>query len=290
MNILWIGHGKMGEPMCGRVAAAGHDVSILDAGAAQRAAVVARGLPLVEDPASAAAAADVIVTSLPHDNACRGVLASSEGVLAHARDGAVLVETSTISVAASQAIAQAASARGVAYLRAPVSGTIGAAGTGSLSTFVSGPADVLERVQALIACYAKTIIPVGPDEQARVMKLAVNLMVDTLMVSLSEAYAFCRKGGVEPKVAIDAICGSAIASPHLAFKADSLLREDFAPTFTVTQTRKDLRLISEGARDLGVPVLLGAAVDQIMAATESMGYGEQDYIACGKLISQLAGL
>ena len=289
MNILWIGYGKIGEPMCAHVATA-HNVEVLDSGAAQRAAARANGLRLVEDASEAAAAADVIVASLPHDAAVRSVLADPKGVLAQARSGAVLIETSTISVAASAAVAEAASARGIAYLRAPVSGTVGAARQGGLSTFVSGPADALERVRPVIECYAKKIIPVGLDEQARVMKLAVNLMVDTLMVSLSEAYALCRKGGVEPKVAIDAISGSAIASPHLAFKADCLLRGDFTPTFTVTQTRKDLRLINESARDLGVPVLLGAAVEQIMAAAESMGLGEEDYIACGKLVLQLAGL
>ena len=289
MNILWIGHGKMGEPMCARVAAS-HDVGIHDSGAAQRAAAEARGLRLVPDLGEAASAADVIVTSLPHDGAVRSVLADPDGVLGRARSGTVLVETSTISVDASRAVAEAASARGIAYLRAPVSGTVGAAAQGTLSSFVSGPGDALERVRPVIECYAKKIIPVGPDEQARVMKLAVNLMVNTLMVSLAEAYALCRKGGVEGKTAIDAICGSAIASPHLSFKADSLLRGDFVPTFTVTQTRKDLRLIGELARDLGVPVLLGAGVEQLMAAAEGVGLGEEDYIACAKVVSQLAGL
>ena len=229
-------------------------------------------------------------TSLPDDSACRKVLLEPSGILGSLRQGTVLVETSTVSVAVSQAVAAAALAMGVPYLRAPVSGTVGAAAAGGLSSFVSGPADALERVRDLIGSYAGKIVPVGADEQARVMKLAVNLMVHTLMVSLSEAYAFCRKGGVQPDVAIGAICESAIASPHLAFKATCLLKEDFAPTFTVTQTRKDLRLICEGARDLGVPVLLGAAVEQIVAAAEGSGFGGLDYIVHGKLISQLSGL
>jgi len=290
MKVLWIGYGKMGEPMCGRVVEAGHQVSVLDNGPAQRAAAMARGLSLVGDTGGAAAAAEAIVTSLPNDAAARSVLAGAGSVLAQARAGSILIETSTISVAASRAIAEAAAARGAVYARAPVSGTVGAASSGGLSSFVSGSADALQKANPLIACWAKKIIPVGSEEQARVMKLAVNLMVDTLMVSLSEAFAFCRKGGVDPAVAVDAITGSAIASPHLAFKAQSLLRADFVPTFTVTQTRKDLRLISEEARDLGVPILLGAAVEQIMAATEGMGFGGEDYIACGKLIQRLSGL
>jgi 3-hydroxyisobutyrate dehydrogenase-like beta-hydroxyacid dehydrogenase len=290
MKVLWIGYGKMGEPMCGRVGEAGHSVTVFDTGAPQRDAATKRGFPLTDSPNSIAEEADAIIASLPNDAACMDVLASPAGVLAHARAGAVLIETSTISVAASRAIAKAAAARGVAYLRAPVSGTVGAAASGGLSSFVSGPEDAIAKATPLVQCWAKKLIPVGSEEQARTMKLAVNLMVDTLIVSLSEAFAFCKKGGVDPAVAIDGICGSAIASPHLAFKAQSLLREDFVPTFTVTQTRKDLKLISEEARDLGVPVLLGAAVEQIMAATEGAGFGQDDYVACGKLIQRLSGL
>jgi len=289
LNVLWVGYGKMGRPMCSRVAAAGHRVTVLDAGAAQRDGAAANGLAVAAGPA-AAAEADVVVASLPDDAATRDALASGSGVLAHCRNGALLIETSTISVGASRAVARAAEAGGVAYARAPVSGTVGAAAAGSLSSFVSGPGNVLRRAAPVIACYAGTVVPVGPDEQARVVKLAVNLMVHTLMVSLSEAYAFCRKGGVAPRAVVDAVSGSAIASPHLALKAHALLREDFAPTFTVTQTRKDLRLVSEEARELGVPVLLGAAIEQVLAATESMGLGDLYYIAHSKLIAQLSGL
>lgn len=290
LAVLWVGYGKMGRPMCDRVAAASHRVSVIDTGASQREDAAKSGLMVVDDAQNAAASTDVIVTSLPHDHAFREVLVGSSGLLAACRRGTVLIDTSTISVQASREVSEAAASGGIAYVRAPVSGTVVAAANGSLSSFVSGPDEALARAAAIIHCYARTVIPVGLDEQARVVKLAVNLMVHTLMVSLSEAYALCRKGGVAPKVAIDAICASAIASPHLNLKADCLFREDFTPTFTVTQTRKDLRLVNQEARDLGVPVFLGAAIEQVLAAAESSGMGELDYIAHGKLIAQLSGL
>ena len=290
MNILWIGYGKMGQPMCTAVAKQGHKVVVLEPGPMQRSAAERNGLELVADVPSAAKDADLIVTSLPNDAACLGVLTGADGVLAACRSDSVLVETSTISVAASRLIADSAQASGVAYLRAPVSGTVGAASTGKLTSFISGPDDALERVRGVIGSYAAKTVAVGSEEQARVMKLAVNLMVNSLMVSLSEAFAFCRKGNVEPGIALDAICNSAIGSPHLRFKADQLLRQDFAPTFTVTQTRKDMKLITEAGRDLGVPLLLGAAVEQIFTASEGSGLADEDYIACSKVISRLSGL
>jgi len=118
MKVLWIGYGKMGEPMCGRVVEAGHQVSVLDNGPAQRAAAKARGLSLVGDTGGAAAEADAIVTSLPNDAAACSVLAGAGSVLAQARAGSILIETSTISVGASLAIAEAAAARGAVYVRA----------------------------------------------------------------------------------------------------------------------------------------------------------------------------
>jgi len=290
MNILWIGYGKMGRPMGASVGKRGHRIAVLDPGVEQRAGAVADGLELATDARAAAEAAELIFASLPNDEACIAALTGAEGALAHASRGAILIETSTISVAASGRIAEAAEARGVAYLRAPVSGTVGAAATSKLTTFVSGPSEALEHAREAMSAYAGKILHVGSDEQARVMKLAVNLMVVTLMVSLSEAYSLCRKGGVDPAIAIDAICNSAIGSPHLTFKANALLHEDFTPTFTITQTRKDMRLIVEAARDLAAPILLGGAVEQVFTAGAGMGFADEDYIACGKVIARLAGI
>ncbi|MFM0658089.1 NAD(P)-dependent oxidoreductase [Paraburkholderia sediminicola] len=290
MNIVWIGFGKMGEPMALRVAAAGHALQVFDVSDERRAAARAQNLEVIGSLEGLVGDADVIVSSLPNDAAALQVLAGEGGALTHARAGALLIETSTISASASASLAKVADARQLGYLRAPISGSVSAAANGTLTTFISGPEAVIERAGPIVSTYASTIRVVGDAEQARVMKLAVNLMVTTLVASLGEAYALCAKGGISPKVALDAISASAIGSPHLKFKADALERRDFTPTFTVAQMRKDLKLISDGARELSVPVLLGAAVEQIMCATEASGFGGEDYIACAKVIAGLSGL
>ena len=290
MNIVWLGFGKMGEPMAIRVAAAGHTLQVFDISDERRAAARAQNLEVsgsFEEPVSRA---DVIVSSLPNDSAALQVLAGDGSALMHARPGTLLIETSTISVSASAAIAKTVASRQLGYLRAPISGSVTAAANGTLTTFISGPEAVIEQARPIVSAYASTIRVVGDAEQALVMKLAVNLMVTTLVASLGEAYALCTKGGIAPKVALDAITASAIGSPHLKFKADALERRDFTPTFTTVQMRKDLKLISDGARELNVPVLLGAAVEQLMSATEACGFGGEDYIACAKVIAGLSGL
>ncbi|MFM0503205.1 MULTISPECIES: NAD(P)-dependent oxidoreductase [Paraburkholderia] len=290
MNIVWLGFGKMGEPMAARVAAAGHVVNVFDISEERRTAARSLNLAVVESLEEAVARADAIISSLPNDAVALNLLAGEGGALRHAKAGTLLIETSTISVSASASIENTAVAQQVGYLRAPVSGSVAAAANGTLTTFVSGPEAVVERTRPIVSAWASTIRVVGDAEQARVMKLAVNLMVTTLVASLAEAYALCTKGGIAPKVALDAISASAIGSPHLKFKADALERLDFTPTFTVAQMRKDLRLIADGARELSVPVLLGSTVEQIMAATEASGFGDEDYLACAKVIARLSGL
>lgn len=290
MNIVWLGFGKMGEPMALRVAANGHGVLVFDVSDERRAAARAHNLEVIESLGEPLARADVIVSSLPNDAVALQVLADAGSPLQQAKPGALLIETSTISVSASASIANTAATRQLGYLRAPISGSVMAAANGTLTTFISGPEAVIERAWPIVSTYASTIRILGNAEQARVMKLAVNLVVTTLVASLGEAYALCTKGGIAPKVVLDAISSSAIGSPHLKFKADALERLDFAPTFTTAQMRKDLKLISDGARELGVPVLLGAVVEQIMSATEACGFGGEDYVACAKVIAGLSGL
>ena len=133
MNIVWLGFGKIGEPMAARVAAAGHILHVFDISDARRAAARALNLEVVDSLNDAVAGADAIVSSLPNDGVALHILAGEEGVLRHAKRGALLIETSTISVGASASIANSAVEREIGYLRAPVSGSVAAAANGASS-------------------------------------------------------------------------------------------------------------------------------------------------------------
>lgn len=290
MKILWIGFGKMGEPMAGRVAAAGYDVTIYDASAERMAAAASQGLATTTDPRASAAGVDAIISSLPNDSVVAAMLGSAEGVTASMKPSSLLIETSTISVAASVKVQEMALQRGVSYVRAPVSGTIDAAAAGRLTSLLSGPQEALAAAGHVVGAYSTTVLAMGDGEQARVMKLAINLMVTTVITSLAEAYALCRKGGIDPATALRAFGESAVGTPHLRAKASALEHGNFTASFSVAQICKDMKLITEAARDLGVPLMVGGAVDQIMTATAAAGLEEEDYVACAKVVSRLAGL
>jgi 3-hydroxyisobutyrate dehydrogenase-like beta-hydroxyacid dehydrogenase len=287
MKVLWTGYGKMGTPMAYRVREAGHVVTVHDISAERRQAARDDGFP-VTDTLTVASEAELIVSSLPHDVAAAQTLRGDGGVLAHAPRDATLLETSTISLSESALIAVEAQARGVGYVRAPVSGSVHAARDGRLSAFVSGAGADLVHVGPVLESFVRGVLHAGRADEARLLKLAINLMVATQAASLAEAHALAVGGGVSPAVALEAIGASALSSPHLSSQCRRLADGDLSPTFTVNQMLKDLGLVADAARALGVPTWVSAAAHQLLVSTQAAGLGERDYIACVTRLADMA--
>ena len=258
MNLGWVGVGKMGLPMASHLLAAGHEVAACDVAPAAVQALVERGARAADTPAMAARAAEIVFSSIPDDKALRAVTLGERGVFAGARPGTVYVDTSTVSPAVSAEVAQAANGRGVRYLRVSVSGNNKMAEARALTNMASGDPAVYERCRPLLALFGAQQYYVGEAEQARTLKLAVNLMVYATIAGLGEALALGRRGGVEWQQMLDVIAASAIGSPLIKAKSAALKARDFSATFTCLQARKDLALISEAAATTGVGARVGA--------------------------------
>ncbi len=273
-DVLCVGVGKMGLPMATHLHAAGHRVTVFDPSAERRAVAAARGLAVVERLEPALAAAPVVISSLPDDAA---LLAVAAQVAAHAPAGAAWIDTSTVSPEASRRAAEQAAARGVACLRAPVSGNNVMAERAALTVFVSGDRAAYDACEPLFACWGPQRFYLGDAEQARVAKLAVNLMIVGTSTMLAEALALGERGGLDWQQLWTVIESSAVASPIVKAKAPALRAHDYTPTFTVEQMRKDVSLIRAAAAALGVatPVadVAGTALDRAAAA----GEGGDDY-------------
>jgi 3-hydroxyisobutyrate dehydrogenase len=272
--VLFVGVGKMGLPMAGHLHAGGHRVTAFDPSPERRALAAAQGLAVVERLEAALAAASVVISSLPDD---RALLAVAAQVAAHAPAGATWIDTSTVSPEASRRAAEQAAARGIACLRAPVSGNNVMAERAALTVFVSGDRAAYDACEPLFACWGPQRFHLGDAEQARVAKLAVNLMIVGTSTMLAEALALGERGGLDWQQLWTVIESSAVASPIVKAKAPALRAHDYTPTFTVEQMRKDVSLIRAAAAALGVatPVadVAGAALDRAAAA----GEGGDDY-------------
>lgn len=287
MNIAMIGAGKMGLPMARHLAAAGHTVSVYDRSEAAQAGARSAGLALNDSLQAAVASAEVVFSSLPHDAA---LLAVAAEVAQHAVAGTVYVDTSTVSLHASTTAAAACAAKSISHVRATVSGSNKMAELAQLTVMASGPADAYARVGPLLRALGPTQFYVGGEDQARLMKLIVNLMIAATSGMLSEALVLGEKGGLHWRQMWDVIGASAVGSPNVKAKAVQLRERDYTPTFTVDQMQKDVGLILEAGAQFHVPLALTASVGQMLHAAAAQGDAELDYAAVIRAAARSAGV
>jgi 3-hydroxyisobutyrate dehydrogenase-like beta-hydroxyacid dehydrogenase len=289
-SIAWIGIGKMGLPMSALVAKAGYAVTAFDRSETRLAAARGQGISIAGSATEAVGGRSVAVTSLPDDAALRAVMFGPEGLVQAMAPKSVLIETSTVSADVSSEVAAAAGAHDIAYLRAPVSGNASIVHTGALTCFVSGPREAFDNAKPLLAAFTRTQTYLGASEEARYAKLAVNLMIAASAAMMAESLALARKGGIAWQDILKVLDDSAIASPMVKYKTAPLRSRDFEPTFSCRQMAKDLDLILDAGRAVGVPLQLAAQVRETYGALIAQGDGEADFISTVRHIERLSGL
>jgi 3-hydroxyisobutyrate dehydrogenase-like beta-hydroxyacid dehydrogenase len=287
VKIHFCGVGKMGLPMAVHLAGAGHELTVGDPCAERCELAAEQGLQLAPDDAAAIAAADVVFSSLPDDAVLQSVGAKVAG---SARPGTIFVDTSTVSPAASAQAAQGLQARGVDYVRVAVSGNNKMAEAAQLTVLASGPRAAYERVLPLLQVLGPNQFYLGEAEQARLMKLVVNLMIAQTSAMLAEALTLGRKGGLDWQAMWQVLTASAVASPIVKAKAQQLSQRDFTPTFTVEQMIKDLDLILGAGVVHDVPLLQTVMTQKLMHAAVVQGNGLDDYAVIIKVLERGAGL
>ncbi|MFT5535519.1 MAG: 3-hydroxyisobutyrate dehydrogenase-like beta-hydroxyacid dehydrogenase [Candidatus Paceibacteria bacterium] len=287
MRIAMIGVGKMGLQMARHLAAGGYAVVVHDNSTTAQAAAHDAGLEVASTLAAAVAGAEVVLSSLPHDQALFAVAAD---VVVHAGDNAIFVDTSTVSLRASAVVAQACAQRGIAHVRATVSGNNKMAEQAQLTVLCSGPRQAYDQVEPLLRLLGPSQFYLGDGEQARLMKLVINLMIASTSGMLAEALALGEKGGLDWQQMWDVICVSAVGAPIVRAKAVQLRERDYTPTFTVEQMRKDVGLILEAGAQLDVPMALTANIEQMLRAAAAQGDAGLDYAAVIRAEARSAGL
>lgn len=284
--IHFIGVGKMGLPMASHLRAAGHGVTVSDPDPARLLLASAQGLEAATLP-GACGRAQFVFSSLPHDDAVRAV---AQQVAASAPQGAIYIDTSTVSQQASADAAAACTAQGVHYLRCTVSGNNRMAEAAQLTVMASGPRAAWDLALPLLQAFGPGQFYLGAAEEARLMKLVVNLMIAQTSAMLSEALTLGRKGGLGWQDMWQVLGASAVASPIVKAKAVQLSQRDFTPTFTVEQMQKDLQLILDAGHASQVPLAQTALTQQWMQAAVAQGDGQDDYAAIIKAVERSAGL
>ena len=272
-QIGWVGLGSMGSRMAPNLVNSAYSVTGFDLDRSRTASAAAQGLKEATSLSVLASESDVLFSMIPNDEAFLDVVSHLCG---NGKTGACLIDMSTISPDVSVRGAALLDGCGISYLRAPVSGSTTLAAAGTLGIWVSGPESVFELRRPLIALLGKKITYLGAHEEARIMKLVVNVIVAAINTSLAEALNLGRRSGLDWATMVDAINDSAVASPYIASKAQKLKERDWSPAATVEVIAKDIDLALELARQRGAFLPSAALTRQILSAVEGKGHGQLD--------------
>jgi 2-hydroxy-3-oxopropionate reductase len=231
-----------------------------------------------------------VITMLPNSPDVEQVVLGRDGVIEGARPGKVLLDMSTISPLVSQKIGAALAEKSVNMLDAPVSGGEKGAIDGVLSIMVGGDKAMFEKVLPILQAMGKTITHLGPLGAGGFTKLANQIIVAVNLTALGEALTLAKKAGLDRELTLTALAGGLAGSKCLDQKKPNYLADTYNPGFKIDLHYKDLGLIMESARALGVPLPATAVVQELFSALRVKGRGGLDHSAVITLLEDLAGL
>ena len=288
MRIGFIGLGNIGGGAAGNLADAGFDLHVTDLSAERVAAIVARGAAPADDALAAATGADVVFTSVPGPPQLRQLagLEGQPGILDVMAPGSTWIELSTNDGATAAEMSDAAAAKSVRLIDAPVSGGPEGAAAGTLSIFVGGDADAVADVRPLLEVIGSKVDHVGPAGAGIVAKIAQVTLCYTQTVTLIEALLLGVKGGVDPAMMLDLIQNSAGRSYVADAYGPEILAGTYDASFPISHAAKDMRLANALAEQLGLELPFLADVNDLYAETESTYGSTSAHLLAAQLLER----
>ena len=286
-TVGFIGLGIMGRPMAENLIGAGYDLVAYNR--TREKADELEGAKVADTPREVAEQSDIIITMLPDSPQVEEVLAGEDGVLAGIKEGALIVDMSTISPVVTDELAEKAGEKNASMLDAPVSGGDVGAIEGTLSIMVGGSEEDFERARPLFEVMGATVTHVGPVGTGQVVKAANQIVVALTIEAVSEALVLGSKGGVPPEKILDVLGGGLAGNKVMEAKREKLLTHSFDPGFRVELHHKDLGIALAAGREYGVTLPVTAVVDQMLETLKMRGRGDQDHSALLTLIEESSG-
>ncbi len=289
-KIGWIGLGKMGIPMSKNLIKKGYSVTVYNRTKEKTKELASEGAKVSDSPKALAADSEVIISMISDDPALEAISFGEDGAFEGAKSGTIFIDMSTVSPVSSAKVAEAAEKKGIKYLRAPVSGSTALASAGTLTIFASGPKEAYDQCVDIFGAMGQKVFHVGTGDEARYLKLLLNMMVGITSAMAAEALAFGKRGGMDWNQMIDIMSASVVASPLINYKAQMLKDRDFKAMFTVDQISKDFDIALETGRSTNVPMPMTALVRQLYGALKAKGKGDIDFFGLVTLLEDLAGI
>jgi 3-hydroxyisobutyrate dehydrogenase len=280
-KLAFLGLGVMGFPMAGHLARAGHSVTVYNRNAARAEKWLAgmtavQGMASAPTPAAAAAGASMVMMCVGNDADVRAVALGPGGAVAAMQPGSILVDHTTASATVAREVHQAAAARGIGFLDAPVSGGQAGAENGKLTIMVGGDAETFATAETVLATYAKAVTLMGGPGSGQLTKMVNQICIAGLVQALSEGINFAARAGLDVERVLDVIGKGAAQSWQMDNRGKTMAADKFDFGFAVDWMRKDLAICLGEARANGAALPVTAIVDQFYARIQAQGGARWD--------------
>ncbi len=288
--IGFVGLGTMGAAMAGNLARAGFDVTAWNRTPGRAPELDELGVGRAATPADVAAASGIVVICVSDTPDVEAVLFGSDGLAAGARSGALVIDCSTISPAATRDFASRLGTSGVAMVDAPVSGGSEGAQKATLTIFVGGEAADVDRARPVLAALGKTITHVGPIGSGQAVKAVNQVMLAGTYLGVAEGIVLAMKSGLDVDQVVEALGGGAAQSWVLANRSGRMIANDYPLGFKVALHRKDLGIALDLARELGADLPVAGLAAELESALMADGHSDDDMSALARSIRSRSGL
>ncbi len=286
-KVGFIGLGHMGGNMAARLLGSGY--TVYGSARGRPGALIDAGLQWCASSRELAEAVDVVITSLPDDDALEEVASGADGLLAGLAPGKVWADMSTVSPRVSRELAAQTREHGAAMLDAPVSGSVPQVQSGTLTIMVGGDEDAYDRVEPILRGLG-TPTRVGDNGQGLALKLAINISLAVQMLAFAEGLLLAQRSGVDPQRALDVMEASPIGSPMLRARAALILDPPADDAwFDLAFMHKDIKLALDAARSLEIPLPTAERADEILERASELGYERRDLAVLFEVLEQIAG-
>ncbi len=285
----FIGLGIMGRGMAGNLIENGFQVRVWNRTESKMRPLIEKGAEPSTSAADLARQSDVIFICVSDTPDVEQVILGEDGVLDGARQGALVVDMSTIRPSSAQSLAERMTSAGIHMLDAPVSGGSEGAAAGTLAIMVGGEAEQLERAMPYLKAMGDHITHVGSHGHGQMAKMVNQILVVGHALAMSEALLFAEAGGLDLRKTLQAVSGGAAGSWMLSHRGPQILARDWRPGFTIDLQQKDVRLALEQAEEMGVPLIGTGLVHQLYRTLQHAGLGSEGNHALVKALEHLAG-
>ena len=288
MKIGIIGTGMLGEAVGLHLLDVGYDVTVFNRTENKTERLKQKGASIAESPKQVAKDSDLIITIVKDADAVDEVIFGSSGVILGKHEGMCIADMSTVNPNLTKKISENVASNGVDYLEIPVMGGPNVAIDGKLVIMASGKKEVFEKFRKVFDAIAEQAFYLGDTGTAHSIKLAMNLQIAMLALSLSEGITLTKKAGLDPEIFLKILNSTYFKTGMSEGKAYKMIKESYSPTFTLANLKKDLDTINDAAESFDVELPMAKLARKVYADAKDAGFGDMDYTGIIAYIKELS--